>query len=317
MQYRFQFTNGDGLFVKHFPADEHGIFEMDICFFLAQLLLLKCSYDIANILQRNKKYHFTVQLLHASVLFQWIGVTCDLIFCAQFARDGIRRNWQGFRSLGHACTGLAQLMVTLLLILLAKGWTIVRRKISASGRVRICLYLSSDITMFFTCLIWADYGFDHIQVKYIFDSPPGYVFIALRCFVCVWFFYASFTTYRNYSEHRVFYQRFLIGFGIWLLMQPLTCAIALAVDDYVRARVVRAFDLALMCAVQTVLLIMYHPRTKCHSFPFHMNSSQMLGLSKGDFDQHSRNGQNSSHAKGTSSSVDGDSALVRAKGQQI
>ena len=38
-------------------------------------------------------------------------------------------------------------------------------------------------------------------------------------------------------------------------MQPLTCAIALAVDDYVRARVVRAFDLALMCAVQTVLLV--------------------------------------------------------------
>jgi hypothetical protein len=105
VQYRFQFTNGDGVFVKHFPADEHGIFEMDILFFVAQLILVYWSIGIADTLQRNKSYHFSVQLLHISVFVQWLGITCDLIYCARFANDGIRTKWQFLRTIGHGLSG--------------------------------------------------------------------------------------------------------------------------------------------------------------------------------------------------------------------
>ena len=66
-----------------------------------------------------------------------------LIHWASYAQNGI--GWGGMRELGYYLMCTAEILIALLLILIAKGWTIVRKKISAQGRVKIAAFITMYI----------------------------------------------------------------------------------------------------------------------------------------------------------------------------
>jgi hypothetical protein len=274
------FTNGDTAFTRHFPADEIGIFEMNIFFLMMQSCVMLLAFTISGELMAINKYHHTIKILNFSVVMQWLAIVFDIIYCARFAQDGMRAKWQPLRTLADICGAASMLAVTLLLILLAKGWTIVRRKISANGRMKIVGYMTFYTFAFFAAQMW-HYFTAHKQAKlsYIYGSPPGMAFIALRCFAFLWFLYASYTTASNYAEKRHFYSKFRAGWGLWLVLVPIVALAGTVIDDYVRTRVMHSLELLLTFIAHAILLGMYHPNLACNKkFPFHTHTPKMLGL---------------------------------------
>ena len=67
-----------------------------------------------------------------------------------------------------------------MLICLAKGWTVVRRKISAQGRMRLAAYMTAYAISWLVALIWFSalpHGYRRV---YVLGTSAGYVVLANR-----------------------------------------------------------------------------------------------------------------------------------------
>ncbi|KAH8051279.1 Rab-like small GTPase [Aureococcus anophagefferens] len=146
----------------------------------------------------------------------------------------------------------ADLLLVLLVVLLAKGWTIVRRKLSANGRVRVALYVTVLTWTTVSLELWRLHVFNPATSAYHYESPPGFVLVSLRALVCVWFWYARVHDEKHYKNKLGFYQKFNAFFTLWLVAKPVSIVVAAFLKDNERGR---------------------------RAFPFHANSSVDLGIS--------------------------------------
>ena len=105
-----------------------------ICFFPALRFVV---YS----LKKKLMMHHTVRLLCLSVIFEFLSVFFGFIYQLDYASRGEKAVWVDvvFR-LMHAASDI---FLLLLLIVIVKGWSVVRRKISAKGRVKIGVFCTA------------------------------------------------------------------------------------------------------------------------------------------------------------------------------
>mmetsp|Transcript_16372 Transcript_16372/g.19638 ORF Transcript_16372/g.19638 Transcript_16372/m.19638 type:complete len:819 (-) Transcript_16372:1183-3639(-) len=274
VEYELILTNGEGWGVKHFSADEHSILETEIFFFAFQFLLILGGFHVRSVLLQQQKYHHTVRLLLASICATLFADFFDIIHYCKFANDGI--GIHGLHMFSIWLTGVSDTCLLLLVVLVAKGWSICCRKLSATGRVKISIYTTVYLSVFSGMLLWFEYGMSDAQVVYIYHSVPGYLIVALRCLGTVWMCYATFVTLTKFRMKRRFFKKFLFTFGIWQMSLPLVVAIALAIPTWTRAKVVNTMELVFTYGAQLALLLLYYPGRYNRSFPFHATTSDML-----------------------------------------
>lgn len=106
---------------------------------------------------------------------------------------GIRKN--GLRIIGDIAFGLSEMFLILMMILVAKGWTIVRRKISSQGRVKIAVFSTFYVAIYTMSLIWKAERGNMMTVDSEYELPSGRLLFLLQCYLVLWFSYASWTTW--------------------------------------------------------------------------------------------------------------------------
>jgi hypothetical protein len=178
-------------------------------------------------------------------------------------------------------SGLSEFCLLLHLILVAKGWTIVRRKISASGRVKIAVYMTAYVMIYIASVVYYAVYTDPGEVTYIYDTPPGLLLVLCRFAAFGWLQYSLYTTRRNYKGKRRFYQKYNLFASTWILTLPVFVLINRALDVWVRAKVMLLLNSCVSMVTHAVLLIMYNPRPffgtfVVKSFPFHATTVAML-----------------------------------------
>eukprot|EP00854_Cymbomonas_tetramitiformis_P000718 gene718-1182_t len=268
------FTNGEGWSTKHFSADEQGIVVVIIVFFILQFILVMCSIYVRMTLMKLNKFHHTVKLLGISVLITYMARFFDMIHWCKYANDG-----EGARGLHVAAmwfSGLAETTLLLLVILVAKGWSICCRKISATGRTKIAVYTTVYLLTWTVLLIWYEHGMSDANVVYIYHCVPGYLIVTLRVAGVAWLGYATFVTLNKYKMKRRFFKKFLMLFSLWLISLPIIVLIALAIPTWTRYRVVTCLELIFTFIAQAALLLLYFPNRYNRSFPFHATTSDMM-----------------------------------------
>ena len=111
----------------------------------------------------------------------------------------------------------------LMCILLAKGWTIVRRKLRARARVRIGVYMTVYASIALMSIAWTESSYKAGLVIYFYAMPPGIILGALRGGILIWFSYATFITVKNYpnAQRRLFYTKFYSLFVLWIVALPI------------------------------------------------------------------------------------------------
>lgn len=274
VEYKLTFTNGEGWSTKHFSADEQGIVVVVIVFFILQVGLVMCSLYVRKTLVKLNKFHHTVKLLGISVSITCIARFFDMIHWCKYADDG-----EGARGLHVAAmwfSGLAETALLLLVILVAKGWSICCRKISATGRTKIAVYTTVYLFTWTVLLIWYEHGMSDANVVYIYHCVPGYLIVTLRVAGVVWLGYATFVTLSKYKMKRRFFKKFLVLFSLWLISLPIIVLIALAIPTWTRYRVVTCLELIFTFIAQAALLVLYFPNRYNRSFPFHATTSDMM-----------------------------------------
>ena len=72
---------------------------------------------------------------------------------------------------------IAEILLALLLILLAKGWTIVRKKISAQGRVKIAAFVTTYTWVSLTLQLHRRWAYNSAKMVYMCERRgPGFHF---------------------------------------------------------------------------------------------------------------------------------------------
>ena len=186
---RLHLTNSGDEKSSEFSWDKSGMFQAYITFFVLYTLLGMFAYNIGAGLSARRKFHHTVKLLLLSIFVEWLATGCEMLNLNKYA--GMGYGIPFLNSISLYLHHIAQLVLIILLICLAKGWTIVRRKVSISGRMKIGVYGTVYFALVVTALIWRDIGFEPAEVVYYMEAPPGIMLACMNIVAALWFRYVK------------------------------------------------------------------------------------------------------------------------------
>ena len=150
--YSLTFSNGEG-WDKGVSADLQGLAESSIVLFVFWLCVACCvlTFQLAS-MSRRRMLHSTVKLLTQALVWH----IAELFFATVYFTNNVDtgKPSRGLRIIYRVCSAISETEIILLLILLAKGWTVVRRKISAQGRVRITAFITIYACVQFAVVTW-------------------------------------------------------------------------------------------------------------------------------------------------------------------
>jgi hypothetical protein len=180
---------------------------------------------------------------------------------------------------GLVLRALSESLLLLTVILLGKGWTVVRRKISATGRVKIAIYMTLFVVSnLFTIAAWAN----NAEGK-LFRTPTernveyGWFNLATRLYAFVWFTYACYTTQKldTFKRRRCFYIALYSFYSVWILSGPFIVLLTLSMQTYYRARWTYALDMVFTFMAHMYFAILFMPSRSNTMFPFAFKTAAM------------------------------------------
>ncbi|KOB69314.1 Uncharacterized protein OBRU01_16966, partial [Operophtera brumata] len=133
------------------------------------ITIVVCSVELKS----RHLLHSTYKLYCASACYQHAGVLLQSLAYVRYATHG--RGGEGAKVTGQFFCGISEMSFLLLLVLLAKGYTVTRGRLKLGFTVRLtvfmCCYFVTYIVLF---------AFDPGEVLYLYESPAGYGIVVLR-----------------------------------------------------------------------------------------------------------------------------------------
>ncbi|KAM5209998.1 transmembrane protein 145 isoform 3-T3 [Hipposideros larvatus] len=140
LEYEMVLTNGKSFWTRHFSADEFGILETDVTFLLIFILIFFLSCYFGYLLKGRQLLHTTYKMFMAAAGVEVLSLLFFCIYWGQYATDGIGN--ESLKILAKLLFSSSFLIFLLMLILLGKGFTVTRGRISHSGSVKLSVYMT-------------------------------------------------------------------------------------------------------------------------------------------------------------------------------
>ncbi|XP_038065624.1 transmembrane protein 145-like isoform X2 [Patiria miniata] len=274
LKYKMTFTNGDDYWTRHFSADQFGILQTDIVFLILFGLMFLVSLYTANGLHCRQLLHTTYKMFMTCIVFYMIAMILFIIYYADYASDGTPLNNVKMAALAFMAIGDGVFL--LMLILMGKGYTITRGRISHSGSVKIAVLMCIYTMLYAALFVYQIAVFDPGEVLYLYESPAGFALIGIRGICWLWFMYAIFFTLKHYPEKNLFYVPFFLFYTAWFVSTPIMILIATYVfPKWWREKVMNVIELLIAFTAQLAFLIITRPSAANKNFPYHVRTSQI------------------------------------------
>ncbi|XP_069855080.1 transmembrane protein 145 isoform X3 [Dipodomys merriami] len=274
LEYEMVLTNGKSFWTRHFSADEFGILETDVTFLLIFILIFFLSCYFGYLLKGRQLLHTTYKMFMAAAGLEVLSLLFFCIYWGQYATDGIGN--ESVKILAKLLFSSSFLIFLLMLILLGKGFTVTRGRISHSGSVKLSVYMTLYTLTHVVLLIYEAEFFDPGQVLYTYESPAGYGLIGLQVAAYVWFCYAVLVSLRHFPEKQPFYVPFFAAYTLWFFAVPVMALIAnFGIPKWAREKIVNGIQLGIHLYAHGVFLIMTRPSAANKNFPYHVRTSQI------------------------------------------
>ncbi|KAA8591713.1 hypothetical protein FQN60_017087 [Etheostoma spectabile] len=210
-------------------------------------------------------------------LFFYLAVLSLLFHCVYwglYARDGVGNG--SLKILGKLLFSVSFLVFLLMLILLGKGFTVTRARISHSGSVKLSIYMTVYTITYVILFIYEAEFFDPGEVLYAYDSPAGYGLMGLQLLAYVWFCYAVLVSLKHYPEKQPFYIPFFTTYTLWFFAVPVMALIAnFGIPRWAREKIVNGIQLGIHLYAHIVFLVITRPSAANKNFPYHVRTSQI------------------------------------------
>lgn len=274
VKYRLEMTNGDNKWAKHFSADERYIFSMDIAFLVVFFILWGLTIYVAKLLTSRRLFHVSYKLFMVSLTFEVVSLMFYIIYYDKFAKSG--HEPYAISVIARGCHFVSHVIFLITLILMAKGWTVTRGRISSAGQIKLSIF-GTIYTLCFAILFFYEAAvFDPGEVLYIYESPAGVGICVLRLIAWLWFCYGTFFTLKHYPNKSNFYYPFWFFYTGWFLAGPIVVVIAtFKIPKWERAQVVSGIDWSISFLAHATFLVITRPSAANVNFPFHMRTNQI------------------------------------------
>ncbi|XP_058065415.1 transmembrane protein 145-like [Anopheles bellator] len=283
VKYRFRMTNGPpgDFWHEHFSADEMFIPPILLAEAIAYSMLLLAVFICAVELKARHLYHCTYRLFTLSVLLQWFGLLLLSVTWTKYAVSGIGP----FPNFGGIFTSASEITFLLLLLLMAKGYTITRARLKTCATVKITIFINLYVVVYVTLYIYQAEAFDPGEVLNLYESPAGFGLAGLRCVAWGFFLYSSAATIRKFAEKVPFYYPFTMLGSLWILSGPVLTLLGVNVlDPWVRESAMHGALGAVAFAGHLAFLWLTWPSRANKSFPYHVRTNH-VGVSLGEDDE--------------------------------
>ncbi|XP_071656629.1 transmembrane protein 145 [Patagioenas fasciata] len=279
LEYEMVLTNGKSFWTRHFSADEFGILETDITFLLIFLLIFLLSCYCGYLLKGRQLLHTTYKMFMAAAGVEVLSLLLCCVYWGQYARDGVGSG--AIKVTAKLLFSVSFLIFLLMLILLGKGFTVTRGRISPGGSVRLSVYMTLYSISHVALLAYEAKFLDPAQVLYTYESPVGYGLVGLQFLAFLWFGAAVLGTVQRVPERRPFYIPLLAAYALWFLAVPVTALIAtFGIPKWAREKIVNGIQLGTHLYAHAVFLVMTRPSAANKNFPYHVRTSQ-IGSAQG------------------------------------
>lgn len=275
MEWSLHFLNGDGFF-QELSAPDYSMFVVSLSLFCVySFFIIMFWIPVIQKLIANVKLHATVMFLFIATAMQMASLFLHWVYYLGTAMNGTPR-WRILLLSDFAHVASESLML-LLCNVLAKGWTITVRKISAKGRVKIMIFYIVYLSASSLSVLYYDVYVPKDDVSYVYDSKAGLTLLLMRLLAFIWIQRAVEITIRKYKEKVRFFSKFRRLSGIWLLNTPFMVGCLLAVAPYLRSSIVHIIDAIVLMVFQFGLAALYNPDGYfASSFPFHTTTTMMM-----------------------------------------
>lgn len=183
---------------------------------------------------------------------------------------------KGVKNVGRGCHCISDTIMVVLLILLGKGWTVTRARISPSGQIKLSVFCTLYGISYVALFIYEAKAFDPGKVLYIYESPAGVGICIMKVIAWIWFCYGVFFTLKNYAEKRFFYFPFFSFYTLWFLSGPVIVLIAAeSIDPNVREQTMNGVDRTVAFIAFTFFMILTRPSAANKNFPYHVRTTQI------------------------------------------
>ncbi|KAL1515954.1 hypothetical protein AB1Y20_002568 [Prymnesium parvum] len=276
MKYHITLLNGN----SHLPADESGMITINTLALLA-MLVYGGVYFTRLYLQwtRLKQGHLITIIFAAAYAMQTLSVLCELLHLRRFERDGKglrwRHTWLALDFTGGLMQSFSELLISVLLISLAFGWTLgLESQEPLEGRVggllmglqrpaQLLKGFRSPSTLLLLSIGGSQLLLQAIGRKYEEDFNnfhdhehwPGLLLLAIRLALAALFGWALHRSLSRESQREVVsFQRQLRVLGmIWFLCLPVFVALASLAPPYRRHQLVSGGSIFLQtCALALI-----------------------------------------------------------------
>lgn len=202
--------------------------------FIAYTLLLVALFFCTVELKSLHLYHCTYRLFAFSVMMEYGGIIVLGITWIRYGMTGYGPN----TTAGYLLTGVSEITFLLLLLLMAKGYTITRARLSSCSIVKLTIFINTYIVAYIILFIYQAEAFDPGEVLNLYESPAGFGLSFLRCISWCFFMVSTATTIRKYPEKSSFYYPFGLLGSVWILGGPFLTLIGIGMlDAWVRESV--------------------------------------------------------------------------------
>lgn len=279
LKYSLHMTNAkdDDILRHEFSADEFYILPIDISFTIMYILVLGISVLFAYLLRQRQLFHTTYKMYMVSIGLWTFSLLLYSIAYGKYANTGYKEH--GTEYAARAFGTLSYLTFILMLILMAKGYTITRGKLTSASTIKISVFFTLYFVTFVVLFIYEALVFDPGEVLYLYESPPGYGLITMRLLGWAWFCYSVFFTLKHYKSKSMFYYPFFIFYTVWFWSGPIVTIIAMTIMDlWVREKTVVGVENLVAFCGHIFFLILTRPQAANKNFPYHVRTSQIGSL---------------------------------------
>ncbi|KAL3886682.1 hypothetical protein ACJMK2_026661 [Sinanodonta woodiana] len=278
LEYEIHMTNGDieDYLHREYSADEFYIAPIAIAFLLANCVLLVLAIICAVILRARYLFHTTYKIFMFSLATWVLYLFLWSIGYGSYGNNGLEERLRQVKTAGHVFESLYEISFLLLLVLMAKGYTITRGRLTNISTIKVAIFFTLYVFAYAILIIWEPMFFDAGKVLYIYESPPGYGLIAMRIIGWLMFLYSFIFTIKHYPNKKIFFIPFFIFYTFWFWAGPIIILLAvLVMAEWTREKTVFGVEAFVAFCGHAFFLILTRPSAANKNFPYHVRTTQI------------------------------------------